>query len=175
MKLNINILFITIFIILITIFTFFRPLNSKQVYSDEIAQLELQTFKMYEMNQTSTKIVARAQYAYKYSDRYEMLDMNIDEKSHGMINHIQAGFAKYSGDFLHLERSVRFTSHDGVEFSSERADYNQSTRSIIVNSTFKVKENKNYFEGNHLNYNLETKKLFAKDLRAVYNLDGMKR
>lgn len=173
MKFNINFLFITIFIILIIIFILYRPLHSKQDISDEVAQLELQIFKMYELNQSSSKLVATAQYAYKYSDRYEMFDMHIDEKSNGSVNRIEAGFALYKGDFLHLESGVQFLSDDDLEFRAEEVDYNQSTATIIVNSDFKAREAKSHFEGTQLHYNLETKKLFAKNVKAFYNLNGM--
>jgi LPS export ABC transporter protein LptC len=172
MALNINLFFILIATLLLSILFFLRPMNVTTTEHGEIAQLELKKFKLYEVTDKGIKTEVNAAVAKRFENRYETQDIYLIDNSRNSVETMQAKEGiYYNNEMIYLDGDVFYHDSKGVQFYTQKIEYNQSKSTVFTPNTFEIIQYKNKVFGKELHYDNNKKVIKAKNISANYFLD----
>ena len=167
---NINVFFIIISAGLLGIFLGFKPLDIKQQHFVDVPIFELKSFTLYELNKLGLESVMVGDNGIRYSNRYEVENINYTDSSKGYLANIKADKGLYKNDTLKLNGHVEYQRDDGLVFQTKRADYNKKTKIAYTDTNYVSYMGKNIVKGSYLRYDSNLKKTFSKNVTATYQL-----
>jgi len=173
MAINANNFFVFIALILGSILFFFEPVEIKEQKQDgeEIPELELRNFTLYELDVNGLKDVMIGQIGYRFKDRIEVEEIDYTDRTRELQNNVQADFGVYRGDdLITLEGNVRYYREDGMKFRSDKAHINQKEETITADGPFKMDKFADNIVGNNLFYDTKKGLSRAKDVTGVFTL-----
>ncbi|UFS61318.1 hypothetical protein LOH54_06530 [Sulfurimonas sp. HSL-3221] len=152
------------------IFLFFKPLQVDIASPGELAQIELDRFTVYEVASTGVKTILAGHHASRFPDRYEVVDLNLTDRSEGHVETMKASKGIYKEPLITLEGDVRFRRDDGITFETAKADYNQSSGEVRAPGAFVLWQARDRVDGRNLYYNLNSGDISAKKIVGIYTM-----
>ncbi|MEA3522489.1 MAG: LPS export ABC transporter periplasmic protein LptC [Campylobacterota bacterium] len=168
---NINLFFIIVIALLLSVFIFFKPLEVNLPDHKEIAQLELKNFEIYEVNQEGVKSILEGERGERYENRYEVIDATFKDASKEKIEVMHADYGRYQNDKIYLKENVIYAQDNGITFQSDEAMYDINASLITTQRTFIMTSKENYFKGQKLKFNTKENIMFANTVSGSYNLE----
>lgn len=171
---SVTVFFSVVVSILTAIFVFFRPMELDEPVFTEIAQLELDGFTLYELNENGLKTTLSGMKGARYEDRYEAAGISFTDSSKEYTQNMVADYGIYQDSVVYLSGGVRYTREDGLEFISDEATYEQKTATVSTEGPFTVLENENKVTGKTLVYQTKEGKIAAKNIDGNYFINEEK-
>ena len=165
---TVNTFFIAVALILLSILFFFRPMSVKSEEKTEVAQIDLVNFTTYELDQNGLKNVMSGSHGWRYTNRYEIFDVNFTDNTKQYIQKMAADFGRYQNSVIDLVGNVHYRREDGLAFVSNEATYDQNRSTASTKGEFKIVHNNDWVEGKALVYNSEAGTVNAKEIEAHY-------
>jgi len=157
-----------------SIFLFFKPLHVDIASPGELAQIELERFRVYEVSSEGVKTILGGRHASRFPDRYEVDDLNLTDRSEGHVETMQANKGIYKEPLISLAGDVRFRRDDGVMFETAQADYNQTSGAVRAPGDFVLWQAQDRVDGTDLRYNTISGDVTAKRIVGVYTMKEKK-
>jgi len=168
---NINLFFIIIIGLLLSVFVFFKPLKIDLPDHKEIAQLELKNFQIYEVNEKGVKSLLEGLRGKRYENRYEVIDVTFKDASKEFIQVMHADHGRYQDDVIYLKDNVIYAQDNNMTFKSDEAIYDVNTSLVTTQGAFVMTSNQNYFKGQKLKFYTKKNKILAKNISGLYQLE----
>jgi len=170
LALNINTFLTVIALGLLGVYIFLRPMDIKQKLPNEIAQLELINFSVYELNATTLKSVLKGSSGKRYENRYEVENVTYTDNTKDFREEMSAGYGLYKNNIIALEKNVHFKREDGLEFISKEAQYDQNRSVATTKGEFRIKNYEDWVVGDKLYYDTQKGRVTAQKVEGLYNL-----
>ena len=167
---NINIFFSLLFISLVSIFVFFKPLNLKEQSYTDVPTFELSFFTLYELTGAGLSTLMTGDSSVKYEDRYIVSKIDYTDNSHNYIANMKANEGLYKNNTVLLTGDIVYIREDGLTFKTQKATYNKKSEIVTTKTPFKSFRAKNSADGSSLKYYNNSKKMEATDVTIKYNL-----
>ena len=127
-RVNINIFFVIIISGLFMVLFLFKPLNIKEQKVQEVPLLELEKFKLTELDNKGLLSITEGSKGARYTDKYTIVDLDYTDNTDEFLANIKSNDALYKGDLIKLNGDVLYTREDGFSFQTQKANYNKKTK-----------------------------------------------
>lgn len=168
---NINLFFIAIVMLLMSVYVFFKPLKIDVPDHKEIAQLELKNFQLYEIEEKGVKSILEGDIGERYVNRYEVSNVTFKDTSKEFIEVMHADHGRYQNDNVYLNRNVIYAQDGGITFKSDEAQYDINNSLVTTQGAFIMSMNSGTFKGHKLKFNTKENKMLASRVSGYYNLE----
>ena len=168
---NINLFFIIIIGLLLSVFILFKPLQVELPDHKEIAQLELKDFQVYEVNEKGVKSILEGLIGKRYENRYEVTGVTFKDASKEFIQVMHADHGRYQDDIIYLKDNVIYAQDNNLTFKSNEAMYDVNASLVTTEGSFVMRSNQNYFKGQKLKFNTKENRILAKKVSGLYELE----
>jgi LPS export ABC transporter protein LptC len=166
-----NIFFIFISSILLSILFLFNPSEFQEKDHTDIALFNIYTFTMYEFDKNGLLTIINGEDGTRYKDRYEIKDINYTDNSQKFSADMKANHGTYKNEVVNLDGDVVYIREDGFTFESQEAVYNTKTSIAKVDQDFVLYQDKNNVEGSSLVYNNKLNKTEFSNVIAKYQIN----
>lgn len=112
--------------------------------------------------------------ATKFSDRYEVKDVDYTDNTRKYIVNMQANSALYKNDIVTLSGDVVCSRDDGLVFKTQNVNYNKKSSIIYTKDDFVAYRGNDRFDGKTLYYDNNLNRAKSKMVNAVYQLKETK-
>ena len=167
---NINIFFIFLFLVLMSIFLFFKPMHMQNSIHTEVPNSEIYSFSIYKLDTKGLNTIFKGSKALVYEDRYEVSNVDYKDSSKKNISNIKANTGVYKDNIIYLKGDVVYTRDDGLIFKSQSFQYNEKTEIAKTNDKYIMYSNKNKVTGKSLKINNKLNKIYSKNITAKYQI-----
>jgi len=167
---NVTVFYLFIGAVLAGIFFFFKPLKLDIATPGELAQIELDRFRVHEVAADGVKTIFAGAHARRFEDRYEVDAPDITDRSEGHVDTMKAKEGLYRAPMISLRGDVRFERDDGIVFETQHADYNQSSGEVRTRGGFVLWQAQDRVDGSDLLYNIKSGDLSARRIVGIYTL-----
>ncbi len=168
---NINLFFIVIISLLLSVFLFFKPLKLDVPDHKEVAQLQLKNFHIYDVKQSGVKSILEGEIGERYENRYEVKGVTYKDTSRGMIEVMHADLGRFQDDIIYLNKNVIYAQESGLSFNSNEAQYDVNNSVLTTKGDFIMRSNDDYFRGEKLKFNTKKNIILAKQVSGSYKLE----
>jgi len=155
-------------------FVFLQPQDYAQNTDENVPQLEIEDFTLYEMNKVGVKSVVSGTAAMQYIKHYEVQNVHYIENKNKLSEHLYADSGIFKTDIAYLNDNVRYFREDGLSFESDHAVYNTKKEFLYVPENFVLTQNENVVYGSELHYNSLSGNIDAKKVKANYYIQEKK-
>lgn len=152
------------------IFFFFQPREHIEKEAIEIPSLELNNFKLSELDRSGLTSITSGDVGKKYTNRYSVKNLNYTDNSSKYISNIKANDALYKGFILNLRGDIKYFREDGLTFRTQKASYNKQTSVITSHTKYQSQLNESSAEGSYFEYNNAHGITKSKNVTVNYNL-----
>ena len=153
------------------IYVFFEPMDVKKQNFVDIPQFNLNDFTLYELDIHGLSGYMTGKESVKYSDRYEVVDIDYTDNSKKFIANMKADHGLYRDDRVDLEGNVVYSRADGLVFESDKIMYNKKTTVLRSDQKFVMYRDKDVVRGSSLRYNNLREQAKITDVVAKYQLE----
>ncbi|HFU74589.1 MAG TPA: LPS export ABC transporter periplasmic protein LptC [Helicobacteraceae bacterium] len=167
---NVNHFFLIIAFVLGAIFIFFKPLDLKFDNPNEVAQLELETFTVYELTKEGLKSITKGSRGERYENRNEANDIDFTDNSKQFSQNMKADFGRQQDNKVMLNGNVRYKREDGLIFKSQEAAYNQKSTVVTTKGDFNMYYGDNWVEGTKLYYDATKRQSKSDNVTGLYDI-----
>jgi LPS export ABC transporter protein LptC len=167
---TINHFFVIVALVMAGILFGFRPVSVEQPDQKEIAQLDLNSFTIYEMDQNGLVHILHGREGLRFADRYEVHGIAFIDNSEQISKEMTAEFGRAREKSLELQGDVIIRQSDGSEVRTDEIFYDRTKRLVTSDSRFTLKQNGNRATGERLSYRLDDGHIEAKNITAFYTL-----
>ena len=167
---NINSFFVLISIGLSMIFFLFEPLNIKKQNFTDIPLFDLDSFTLYELDTKSLITLMNGSSAVKFSDRYEVENIDYTDSSREFIANMKANDGLYKNEFVDLKGDVLYSREDGLVFETQEINYNKKTSVATTDKDFVMFRDSDKVIGTSLVYDNFKGTSKMTNIVAKYNL-----
>ncbi len=136
----------------------------------DVPLFELSDFTMYELNTAGLSTILLGSTSTRYADRYTIADMDYTDNSKKYIANMVSDFGVYKNEIVELNGHVAYVREDGLTFKSQKALYNKKTADVISDTKYTAYLNDNIVTGDYIKYNNISKKIYSKNVVAIYQL-----
>jgi len=171
---NANTFFIAVGLLLGTIFVFFKPLEISKDNPNEVAQLELENFTVFELTREGLKSITKGTKGKRFENRNEADDINFTDNANEFAQNMQADFGRQQNGIVDLEGNVRYKREDGLRFKSEEARYDQNSTIATTQGAFNMSYGQNWVDGTKLYYDATSRHSRAEGVSGVYKISKEK-
>jgi LPS export ABC transporter protein LptC len=168
---SINLFFVTVIMLLLSVFIFFKPLKLDIPDHKEIAQLELKNFQVYEVEQKGVKSILEGTKGERFENRYEISNVTFKDTSKEYIEVMHADHGRYQDDKVYLNKNVIYAQESGITFKSDEALYDINKTLVTTEGKFIMTSKSNYFKGEKLKFNTKENIILAKKVVGSYKLE----
>jgi len=163
--------FVLMLVLSLSLFVLLKPESISPSTGEEIAQLEIEDFIVYEIDKTGVTSVVSGTVGKQYTAYYEVENAHYIENKNQLGEHLYADYAKFEKNIAYLNDNVRYFREDGLSFESNKAVYNTKAEKLYVPDDFILTQNENVVYGKELHYNSKTGKIEAEKIEANYFMD----
>lgn len=160
--------------VLASIFFFFKPLKVDVTEPGELAQIELDRFIVHEVTPAGVKTILAGSHALRYTDRYEMTDLNLTDRTEEHVENMRAANGVYREPMISLRDDVHYERDDGIVFETGSLDYNRTSGQIAAAGPFVLWQAQDRLDGRDLFYNTISGDISAKKIAGNYMLKEKK-
>ncbi len=146
----------------------------KLYYTNDTALLEFKKFKLYDLGSGGLNMMLQGDSGERFSNRYEISNINYTNKSVEKPQSMQASEALYKDNMLYLNDDVMYRQGESFTFRSDEALYDEKAKTAYTSGKFELKSSDGVFRGTALEYNSETQNVNAKAITATYHLNKVK-
>ncbi|MDQ7045874.1 MAG: LPS export ABC transporter periplasmic protein LptC [Sulfurimonas sp.] len=171
---NINLFFLFLIAGLSIIFFLFQPIQHIKKKATEIPTLELENFKLSELDTNGLTSIMNGKTGKKFLDRYVITNIDYTDNTNKYIANIRSNNALYKSDILHLDGDIKYFREDGLNFLTQKASYNKKTSVMISLTDYKSQMNQNTVTGSYFEYNNATGITRSKNVKINYQLKERK-
>ena len=170
MGMNINFFFIAVSSGLLMIFVFFKPLDIKKREFVDVPIFEVTTFSAYELDTNGLNDVVIGEKGIRYEDRYKFFNINYTDKTKEYVSNMKSDEGLYKGDIFEFSGHVSYFRDDGLNFKTQKIKYDKKHKIISTDTAFIAYMGKNKITGRSFIYNKRSKKIYSKNIKAVYQI-----
>ena len=154
MAVRIEYILMAAFTILIVSIFGFNPTSKEAISSKGEKEVEFTNFSLYTIKEDNTGRELHAVRGVKYTKYmdFEKVALN-DEKGHA----IHANKALYRDDIIYMNENVKVSRDDGIDFYTERLNYDLKKREIVTDEPFLLEYNRSVIKGQKLDIGVESK------------------
>ncbi|MEA1956390.1 MAG: LPS export ABC transporter periplasmic protein LptC [Campylobacterota bacterium] len=152
------------------IFLFFKPMNIKNNHHGEIANFEVYSFVIHELDTKGLTTVLQGSKAFMYKDRYVINDVDYKDSSRKYISNIKAKTGTYKDKVIDLVGDVVYTREDGLVFKSKSFKYDEKTGIARTNDDYIMYDKENEVIGKSLSVDNNLNKIYSKNIVAKYQI-----
>lgn len=171
---NINYFFLFLIICLSMIFFLFKPLEQIEKNIAEVPSLELNHFRLSELNVDGLTSSMHGEKGIKFNNRYIVKQLNYTDNTNDYLSNIKANNALYKDLVLNLEGDIKYVREDGLAFTTQKAIYDKETNIIISSTKFMSQLSQNTIQGDYLEYDIGKNIMNTKNVIANYRLKERK-
>lgn len=150
---------------------FFKPLHVDAPPSEELAQIELHRFVIYDVTASGVQTQLAGSDARRYEDRYVVDNIVLTDRSRGRTETIRSDFGVYRDPMVHLQGRVRYERDDGLRFETNSGEFNQTSGVIRSPELFTMWRGENRVSGRGLVYQSKAGEVSATNIEGVYLLE----
>jgi hypothetical protein len=147
----------------------------KQKVFLDVPLFEIKSFQLYELNQKGLETYMVGKEATRYTNRYEVLNIDYTDNSKEYIANMRSDFGLYKGNTVDLDGNVIYTRTDGFTFESQHVMYNKKTSIAVSDNEYISHIGQNKIIGSFVKYNNNKNILDSKDITATYILNEGKK
>ncbi len=166
--------YIVLFLFSISLFVFLQPESYVKNKDEQVAQLEIEDFSVFEINTQGVKSVLSGTSGQQFSTHYQVENAHYIENKKDFSEHLYSDVGRFEKDVAYLNDNVRFFREDGLSFESNYAVYNTKKESLYVKDSFILTQNENIIYGKELHYDTVSGQLSAQGVDANYYLEDKK-
>lgn len=166
--------FIILLLFSVSLFVFLQPGSYAKNSDENIAQIEIEDFSIYELNKIGVKSVLSGTIGRQFSTHYEVENAHYVENKKDLSEHLYADIGRFKKNIAYLDENVRYFREDGLSFESDHAIYNMKKESLFVPEKFILTQHENIIYGQKLRYFAKSGKISAKKVDANYYLEDTK-
>lgn len=166
--------FIFLFLFSVSLFVFLQPQSYTQNSDENIPQLEIEDFTLYEIDKFGVQNVVSGTIGRQYIKHYEVQNVHYIENKNKMGEHLYADNGIFKTDIAYLNDNVRYFREDGLSFESDHAVYNTKKEFLYVPDKFVLTQNENIIYGSELYYYSLSGKMYANKINANYYIEEKK-
>ena len=163
--------FIFLLLFSISLFVFLQPQSYAQNTDENVPQLEIEDFTLYEIDKIGVQSVVSGTIGRQYIKHYEVQNVHYIENKNKMGEHLYADSGIFKLDTAYLNDNVRYFREDGLSFESDHAVYNTEKELLYVPDKFVLTQNENIIYGSELHYNSLSGDMDAKKIDANYYIE----
>lgn len=163
--------FIFLFLFSVLLFIFLQPQSYVQNTDENVPQLEIEDFTLYEMDKRGVKSVVSGTVGRQYIKHYEVQNVHYIENKNKTGEHLYADNGIFKAEIAYLNDNVRYFREDGLSFESDHAVYNTNKELLYVPNKFVLTQNENVIYGSELHYYSVSGKIDAKAIKANYYIE----
>jgi len=167
---KLNIFFVLITLLLLSILFIFKPLDIKQQKFVDVPQFKLLSFTMHELNRQGLVTLMKGTQGIKYSDRYVIHDIDYTDNSKEYVANMKANHGVYKNEIVKLKGDVRYVREDGLIFESLEATHNKKSGVSHTDGDFTIYQNNDIIIGTKLVYDNINDKIKARTVNGKYQL-----
>lgn len=168
---NVNIFFLFLAVLLLSIYMFFKPLYVQKNNFGTIPLFELKDFELYELNTSGLTTLMTGKSATKYKDKYIVQSINFTDNSQSKLMSVKADNGIYEEDNISLSGSIELFQEDGFTFKTEHAFYNRKNSILNIDTNYTARKKDDKFSGASLRYNNLLDKIESKNIYIIYQLE----
>lgn len=168
---SINLFFLLVLGLLIGMYGYFKPSYPVRPNNQEIPQIELTTFALYEISGKGIDHVLEGAEGKKFADRYEITSAKFSDNTQRLFQSVSGTAILYKDNIVDVNGDVYYHREDGLDFRSREAQYNTKSAVISTQGEFKITQNANYVNGKKLEFNTRSDAVSADEIRGSYQLD----
>ena len=169
---NVNFFFTALALLLAGLYFFIRPIDVERGADQEVPQLDLQRFTIYELDREGLKRIMFGEQGQRFgSSRYIVHNIVYSDRRDEVTQDITAREGKYYRDILTLTGSVAIDRSDGVKIRGEKMAYDQARNVIRSYGDFNITQGPNRVTGIDLIYLTEKGHGKAAQIEAIYELN----
>lgn len=167
---NANLLFAIAGLSLVGMYLFFKPISVERPQNKEVAQLDLKTFTIFELDREGLKRVMYGDEGKRFADRYEVNNIAYSDSRDKVTQDMTADFGVYKRETITLRGNVQIHRSDGLDVRADKATYNQKRARVKSIGPFYMVQGNNTAQGHNLVYDMNTKHVQAKNIQASYTM-----
>ncbi len=156
------------------IFVLFKPLDVKKQKFTDVPLFEINSFNMFELNDKGLQGLMIGSSALRYSNRYEVTDIDYTENTKMNISNMKAKRGVYQGEKISLFGDVSYVREDGLTFESQKMIYNKNTLRLSSTTPYLAYREGNSIKGDSMKYSKKRKFIESKNVEATYQLQESK-
>ena len=160
----------SIFLGLISIYVFFKPLYIKEQEFTDIPVFELKKFTLYEINKKGLTTFMSGDSTLKYENRYSVKNIYYTDNTKKQMLTMKATDGEYNGDIILLNNGVELYREDGLTFKAKRLSYDKSKDVIMSDSDYTLFRGKDKMEGSSIKYFNNLDKIESTNVDITYKL-----
>lgn len=167
---SVNTFFLLLFGGLLGIYLFFTPMKIKEKENKEVAMLDLADFSVYKFDPNGLQSIMKGLTGKRFSDRYEVTDVNYTDDNGVFIQNIKADFALQKDEDVFLEGNVRYKRSDSKMFLSDEAQYHHGSSILTTQGPFTIVDNSDWLIGTKLYYDSANEIAKGEHIKGTYTL-----
>lgn len=167
---SINRFFLLIILLLVGIFTYFKPIDQPNVSNEDAPKFSLEHFVIYEISKSGIGRFFQGEQGDRYEDRYEVVSAKFSDNSKKLFESIRSDHARYQDDVIYLNGNVHYARADGLEFRSQEGTYDKKASLVKTRGDFIITQHSHRIDGTRLHYNTSADTVSADKIRGTYEL-----
>ena len=167
---NANLLFAIAGLSLVGMYLFFKPISVERPQNKEVAQLDLKTFTIFELDRQGLKRIMYGDDGKRFNDRYEVKNIVYSDSRDAVTQDMTADFGIYKRETVILSGNVHIQRSDGLDVRTDKASYNQQRAIVKSIGPFYMVQDGNSAKGRNLVYHMNNRHVKAKNIEALYKM-----
>lgn len=137
----------------------------------ETPLIEIENFKLYELDKYGVTSLFGGSNSKRYEDRDMVEDIDYTDSTNKLKANIKAKTGLHKGEKIDLDGDVTYSREDGLRFESAHAQYDKKSAIFSTNKDFVIYKGKSSTVGSSLIYNSKEKTTNAKKTKTIYQLE----
>ena len=148
----------------------FKPLDFKKQKTHDTPLLEMEEFKIMELDNKGLLSTTEGSKGIRYINRYTIDDLDYTDNTDVYLANIKSNTSLYKGDIIKLNGDVVYTRADGFSFQTQKANYNKKTKIAESKTNYVSQMGENRAVGSSIQYDNIRGIIKSKNVVAKYKL-----
>ena len=167
---NVNHFFAAAAFLLVGIFVLIRPMEIERPADQQIPELDLKTFTVYELDREGLVRVMFGDEGQRFKERYEVKNIAYSDSRGSVTQDMTARNGTYENGIVTLSGDVLIRRSDGLDIKSEEASYDQKNGIVRSHGPFNMVQGSNYAQGRDFIYYTNQNRVKAVSVKASYKM-----
>jgi LPS export ABC transporter protein LptC len=167
---NVNHFFTAAAFLLIGIFVLIRPMQIDRPADQQIPELDLKTFTVYELDREGLVRVMFGDEGQRFKERYEVKNIAYSDSRGSVTQDMTAHTGTYEEGIVTLSGEVVIRRSDGIDIKAEEASYDQNEGIVRSHGAFYMSDGSNRAQGRDFVYYTNKNRVKAVNVKASYKM-----